>query len=218
MHLPADVRTFLRQADGLRDRRRRINPLTAHECVQQSMELRGIPLVAELGLIVLDDAGDSNPYCLIGKGPAAGMVVHFRHDDAPVISFGSLEAFLAALRTARQRQLDITRIPVERQLRHPNQDRLADYLTSLFERDDDEAPVLVGMHLPLLDPERVGVVRLAASHDDFFVRESAAEFVARHPSGENRRIAEALARDPYPQVADVARRVLAGGRGDDRPE
>jgi hypothetical protein len=206
--LPADVQVFLREAAELRDAKRRINPLTLDECEESTAAYQSIPIFAELGLIALDDASDSNPYCLITQGPAAGMIVHFCHDGDQEIRYPNLDAFLEALRAAGRRGLDIDQLPRETIASHSDQPQLADYLRTLFARDDDDVPTLVAIHLPLLDPQSLDLIGQAARHDDFLIREVAARFIATHPAVAHRGLAEGLARDQYPQVANPARRAL----------
>ena len=50
MTLSDDVLAFLREADALRDRRRRVNPLSVDECVRLTTDFRDIPFCAELGI------------------------------------------------------------------------------------------------------------------------------------------------------------------------
>jgi hypothetical protein len=208
MDLPADVLRFLGDAAPLRTDRLRINPLSPHQCALQTGQVREIPIGAELGLVVLDDADDSNPHCLITAGPASGMVVHFCHDPEPTLCYQGLTHFLDALRSARDNGVDIDKLPKLALTPHANQSDLVAHLRSYLARDDSSATTLLHIHYPLLDPERVDVLVETAGHADFLVRETAARFVDVHRRPGHRRVAETLAADPYPQVAEPARRAL----------
>lgn len=208
MTLPEDVMAFLREAETLRDSRLRINPLSIDQCVRRTEAFHEIPIAAELGLIVLDDADDSNPYCLITRGPAAGMVVHFRHEGDYGLHYPRLADFREALRAAREQRLSIDDLPRRRLDPHPDQPLLVGYLTSCLRRDDDDAPGLLQIHFPLLDAANLEVLQEAASSVDFLVREIAARFLEEHALPVHRDVATRLASDSYPQVADPARRAL----------
>jgi hypothetical protein len=45
-----------------------------------------------MGLVVLNDTDDSDHYCVITRGPAAGAVVIMPHGDSPSFAFPSLAA------------------------------------------------------------------------------------------------------------------------------
>src|SRR5687767_8343647 len=68
----------------------RINCLPFDKAKDYSQKMRGISVVGILGLWVLDDANDSNPFAYISKGPCAGMIIHFSHDPEPRVAFSSL--------------------------------------------------------------------------------------------------------------------------------
>jgi hypothetical protein len=50
-----------------------------------------------MGLFVLDDANDSNPFCYVTRGPAKSCILHLYHDGDTAIEYSSLAAFLTAL-------------------------------------------------------------------------------------------------------------------------
>jgi hypothetical protein len=208
LELPNDVVEFLSAAASVRTPALRINPLSLEQCIANSTRIRDIPVAVELGLIVLDEADDSNPYCLITRGPASGMVVHFVHDSEPTLAFPDLATFLHSLRAAVRDHRNID------QLRHhqfsplPDQPALRSTLHFLLESDDEDAPTVVAILFPLLDPDEGEIVRLAASNIDFLIREVAALFVEAHPAAHFRQVAQALSEDAYSQVARPALRAL----------
>ena len=208
LELPKDVVEFLSVAASVRTPALRINPLSIEQCIANSTRIREIPVAAELGLVVLDDADDSNPYCLITLGPASGMVVHFSHDSEPTLAFPDLATFLHSLRAAVRDHRNIDHLERHRFSPLPNQPALRSTLHALLESDDDDAPLVVGILFPLLDPDERDTVLLAASHVDFLIREIAALFVEAHPAVHFREMARTLSEDSYPQVAGPGRRAL----------
>jgi len=78
----------------------------------------------------------------------------------------------------------------------------------LTSRDDDRAAVH-GMLLPLVEPDDVETLRLAATDSDFLIREIAARFMASAPRASQLSLLEALAADRYPQVAQPALEALS---------
>ena len=182
--------------------------MSIEQCIADSTRIREIPIAAELGLVVPDDANDSNPYCLITRGPASGMVVHFSHDPEPTLAFPDLAAFLHSLRAAVRDHRNIDHLERPRFSPLPNQPALRSTLHALLKSDDDDAPVVVAILFPLLDPDERDTVLLAGSHIDFLIREVAALFVEAHPAVHFRQLAQALSEDSYPQVAGPAIRAL----------
>jgi hypothetical protein len=208
LELPKDVIEFLSAAASVRTPALRINPLSLEQCIAHSTRFREMPIAAALGLVVLDDANDSNPHCLITRGPASGMVVHFSHDSEPTLAFPDLATFLHSLRAAVRHHRDIDHLERHRFSPLPNQRALRSTLQALLESDDDDAPRVVAILFPLLDPDERDTVLLAGSNVDFLIREVAALFVEAHPAVHFRQLAQALSEDSYPQVAGPARRAL----------
>lgn len=200
---------FLRSVDELRRPDLRINPLTPEQSIDATGRMRGLTIGNELGLVVLDDANDSKPYCLITRGVASGMVVHFSHDPEPRIRFASLDAFADSLRTAVANGLDIDELPHGPVPALADQDALARHLRSLVEREDDEAETLACLFVPLVDPARVDILDTVAGSDSFYIREATAEHIAAHPSVEHFEIAERLAKDSHSQVARPGKKALS---------
>ena len=137
LELPKDVVEFLSVAASVRTPALRINPLSLEQCIAESTRFREIPIAAELGLVVLDDANDSNPYCLITRGPASGMVVHFSHDPEPTLAFPDLTTFLNSLSAAVRENRNSDHLERHRFAPLPNQTALRSTLHALLESDDD---------------------------------------------------------------------------------
>jgi hypothetical protein len=182
----------------------RINCLPFDKAKDYTQKMRGISVVDRLGLWVLDDANDSNPFAYISNGPCAGMVIHFSHDPEPQIAFSSLRHFLAAMHDAGARGLDIDEIMAK-----PISIPLDDAVRELATEDTDDATFLLTTYLPVTAALEKETKELLASHGDFFVREAFAIFLARCPLAEDVTIAEQLAGDRHPQVAHVGKAALA---------
>jgi len=122
----------------------RIHCLPFHNAHEYSQKMQGISAVDRLGLWMLDDANDSNPFAYISKGPCAGMVIHFSHDSEAEIAFSALKGFLAALHDAGARGLDIdeiTKEPIRVPLDHTIQELAAE--------GTDDATFLLNINLPI---------------------------------------------------------------------
>jgi hypothetical protein len=214
MIIPDEVRAFLKAADALRDQGLRINPLSEAESAAQSALMQEIDVARKLGLIVLDDAGDSNPYCFIGEGPARRMVVHFSHDSEPRIRYHNLEEFLATLRRARSAGVGIDDLALSPLEPHNDQAMLSAHIRLILASSDDDKALLLGLYVPLLAPDDGTTLSLCAAADDFLVREIVAVYLTEHCEleeycgPEHRELARHLAADKYPQVARPARTAL----------
>ncbi|GMR24247.1 MAG: hypothetical protein BMS9Abin37_2767 [Acidobacteriota bacterium] len=195
--------------DELRSPDLRINPLTLESSAQMTSAMQNFAVSRELGLIVLDDANDSNPYCLITEGPAQGMVVHFSHDLEPEIRFPGLSAFGQSLRAAVANELDIDDLPHSPLPSFADQTTLTEYLESHLRRDDEDSQFLVCLLLPLLDPRQLAVIDAAATSNNFFIRERVAEFIAANPLKQHSQAAERLSNDPYRQVSRSGKKALS---------
>ena len=207
---PEEVFTFFREAVHLRDPELQIHPLAADEARTYSAALQESDVGATLGLVALDDANDSNPYCLITRGIARGMVVHYSHDPEPEIRFADLAGFRAALVAARDRRLSIDELPAEPVPPHMDQRTLANTLADLNRNEGDTAEFLLCLLVPLISPDQVPLLDQLGANSNFFVRESIARYIQARPRAEYREIAARLAVDPHPQVSDVGRKALSG--------
>jgi mutator protein MutT len=211
--IPAEVLEFLDRAQHLNSGDCLINVLDRAECARQTGLLRGIELFAQLGLVQLEDANNSNPWCFVTRGAAAGMAMYLSHDHGPSIKFVDLagfEAFLAGIR-ARGGDIDESRdLPVPA---HPDQSALARCIRDLIGRPlDDETEQLLFLYLPMLRVDDDGLFASLASSESFFVREAAADLAGDARIAGSRPVVERLLKDPHPQVREAARRALEGWR------
>jgi hypothetical protein len=182
----------------------RINCLSFAKAREFSQSMRRIPMVDRLGLWMLDDANDSNPFAYISKGPCSGMIIHFSHDPEPRIAFSSLSRFLAVLNDAGARRLDIDEITPD-SIDIP----LDQIVRELAMEVTEDAMFLICTYLPVTAFLEKVTKECLASHDDFFVRESLAVFIARRPSAEDVGLAEQLAADKHSQVARAGKTAVA---------
>lgn len=162
-----------------------------------------------MGLFVLDDANDSNPFCYVTRGPAKGCILHLYHDGDTAIEYPSLAAFLTALKAAINEGVFIDELTGKDRRPKIDQNALCDRISELISADSDEAECELTVLVQLLDSGRVDTVRLLAEHSSFFVREAAARLLAEHPNGQLVGIAESLANDRHPQVARPGKAALA---------
>lgn len=203
--LPAEVISLLQRRDQFNDAELHINLLNERDALAR---LSSDSVWGRLGLVTLDDAGDSNPYVLITRGVCAGMVAHFFHDPEPQVEFASLLDFEEHLQDLRRRRVaidDEDRGP----LAHPDQAALSGGLLELACADDDvDATWLICFYAALLLRDHRDVLTVMAAHDDFFVREAAAEALGRIESPNGRALLEQLAADGHSQVAAAAHRSI----------
>ena len=233
--LPVDVSALLGRARELNDDDLGICLLSPKGAVEATRRMREIPVVETLGLVILTDAGDSNPHALITRGPATGYVVYFSHDPEPEIHFTDLRSFAQALEQAKAEAIWLDEMP--RQPVEPLADPAAlESLTALAEQAEpeleEETEFLLCLYLPLVPLDQLPVLERLASHDSFYVREAAARHLSREswgrPDGDpvyagygpaHLALAEKLARDTHPQVArpgraalKLIRRAVGGGK------
>ena len=193
---PADVLAYYNDAVFPVYPDSRINCLSFDKARDYSEKMRGIAVVDRLGLWMLDDANDSNLFAYISKGPCARMIIHFSHDPEPQMAFSSLGRFLASMHEAGKRGLDIDEIEKE-----PISIPLDQSIHELAAESSDDATFVLTTYLPICSALQKETKDRLLSHDDFFVREAFAAFIARSPSAEDVAIAEQLSNDRHPQVS-----------------
>jgi hypothetical protein len=204
MQLTDDILAFLRHVPAVP-----FGPLTPEDALRVTKELWAqAPLAEEMGLVVLNDTHDSNHYCVITRGPAAGAVVFVPHDDGASFAFPNLRVLEDVMVRAGLDGTEIWDIDPAPPTPHPNQRPLRDHLRAALAGARDDAANVVGMLLPLLDPEDVETLRLVAADRNFLIRESGASFMASAPRPSHVPLLEALVADDYPQVQRPARAAL----------
>jgi hypothetical protein len=180
--------------------RSRINCLPFNQAKECSQKMRGISVVNTLGLWILDDANDSNPFAYISKGPCASMVIHFSHDPEPEIAFSSLRNYLVAMHNAGARGVDIDDIPNE-----PISISVDSAIREFAAQGTDDATFLLTTYLPVAAALQKETKDRLISHDDFYVREAFAAYLAGKGSVEDEMLANTLAFDTHSQVARAGR-------------
>jgi hypothetical protein len=209
MDIPEVVATFLRELDALRIPQLGINPLSPEESARQSAQLAKMSLFAKhMGLIVLDDANDSNPFCYVSRGLATGMVLHHDHEGDVLVRFPDLASFGDELRKLAVRGDHIDELRFAPRLRLTDQAALRAELRERLAANDKWTEPFARVFLPLLDPADVETLELAVSADDFYIREAAGHAMARAPLPAHLPLAQRLMADPQAQVRTPARRVL----------
>lgn len=205
MKLTDDILAFLRDVPATP-----FCPLSPDGATRATEQLRAAaPLAEAMGLVVLNDTDDSNHYCLVTRGPVAGTVVFLPHDDSAAFAFPSLEALRVAMVRADDDGMEIWDVEPAPPTPQRDQAPLRDHLREVLAGERTDAANVVGMLLPLLDPEDVATLRLLATDGDFLIRESAACFMASAPRASQVPLLEVLSADHYPQVHKPARTALA---------
>ena len=203
---PTELIEFLENAASLQDPSLRIHVLSLEESREESEAMQQTPLGEALGVVVLDDAEDSNPYCYVTRGIAKGMILHFSHDSEPRLRYPNLDEFREALATAIDNGVDIDDLPSEELPPHGDQRRLGQAIRSLLEGEDGVDEELLTLFISLVDPNEVELLQEVAAYDSFFVRESVGEFIAAHPAPPLLPIASTLASDRHPQAAAAGKK------------
>ena len=179
-----------------------INLLKLEDAIKYTQALHDRTLLGKpMGLVALDDANDSNPYCYVTRGPAAGCILHLEHDGDVAVEYPSLAAFLTALNRAVAEGLWVDDLPGKDRRPAVDQDAVCKRLFELSSSDTDEAECELIVLSRLLDTAKVDAVRQLVGHASFLVREAAAELLSQHPEPRLADEAEALAKDGHPQVA-----------------
>lgn len=205
---PAELWEFFREAPTMVRDELGIHPLTEAESLTYSRALHKFAFGERLGLVALDDANDSNPFCLVTKGLLRGAVLHLVHDDAPRIRFYSLAAYRRSLVDAHDQGLHIDDLPVPELQPFVDQSALANLLAGLGGEAGDWAVEQLCLFVPLLVPQDPVLLARLATHKDMFVREAVAELLAYRPRRGLEAVAQRLAADAYRQIADPARRAI----------
>jgi len=201
---PQDLVAFYQAADLPVFPESCIRCLPFAEALENSRSLSQLEIPARLGLWVLDDANDSNPFAYIGKGPCSGMIVHFTHDDDPRIKFATLGGFAAALRERGLGGGDLDEIG-EEQVAVP----LDPAMRELLAEDSEDASWVIVLYLSVASELTQDTKALLASRDDFVIREAFAAWLVRNPLGDDLALAEQLTNDSYAQVVRPAKLAMA---------
>jgi hypothetical protein len=201
---PLELLAYFDDSDALRATALSINPLTRRAAVEYAESIRQVPVGEQLGLVPLEDADNSKPFCYITRGPATGMILQFNRGDGQTLRYPSLASFVSALRRAKESGIDIEDlepVPI------PAAAKQADISIRLIEAlsmEPREAEFAVEHLLPLLDPENIDVLDRLSQADNFLIRECVAIFLERNPRTQHEHMAQRLAADKYGQVASPA--------------
>lgn len=201
---PADLVAFYQAGDLPVFPESQIHCLSFAEALTYSRDFNQIDIPARLGLWVLDDANDSNPFAYIGKGPCAGMIVHFTHDADPRIKFATLGGFVRALRELGLGGGDLDEIG-EEQVAVP----LDIPIRELLAEDSEDVAWLIVLYLTVAAGLTQETKALLAFHGDFLIREAFAAWLLRNPLGDDLALAEQLTNDSYAQVVRPAKLAVA---------
>jgi hypothetical protein len=211
--VPPEVREFLGRRLDLNAASLQINVLDEQGCAEYSAALRATSVGACLGLVALDNAEYSNPYCLITKGVASGMVIHFSHDPEPRIAFSSLSAFASFLADLGRKGSPLW-LAEPQPVAHSNQNELSKAIEELLDHPDaDASEDLFCLYLPLLRGDHANLLSRVAKVDSFFVREAVACSIGRTGLLNCMGVLGELAQDSHPQVRNAAQSALGSLTG-----
>ena len=183
-----------------------INLLNLDDSLAYTAGIQDTFIGEPLGLVVLDDANNSNPFCYVTRGAARGLILHLKHDDASAFAFSSLSRFLDAINNAIETHKTIDDLVFDSNFTSVGQSELVADLQNQCEHDGVAEVICVMM--TLLHELPTALVDSLAAHDDFYVRESLAEFIALNPRVDLLPTATMLVGDPHAQVARPGQRAL----------
>jgi hypothetical protein len=210
--LPPEVLDLQSRRAELSSQEHRVQVYSTAESQSYTRALRTFDDGRLFGLVALGNANDSNPYCLITRGVAAGMVMHFFHDDQPMIEFDGLPAFERFLRDLRSGvsqggTADERQIPV-----HPRQAELAAAIEDLRGYEDDGAASIMLVYLPMLAGDHWRLLHALCEHESVFVRQAVIELIARGRVTGSGDLLQILVADVDALVRNAARRALGLSR------
>ena len=210
--LPPEVLDLQSRRAELNSQEHLIQVYSAAECQSYTRALRTFDDGRLFGLVALGNANDSNPYCLITRGVAAGMVMHFFHDDQPMIEFDGLPAFERFLRdlragAARGGAAGERDVPV-----HPRQAELSAAIEHLRGYEDDGAASIMLVYLPMLAGDHRRLLHALCEHESVFVRQAVIEAIVRGRVTGSSDLLQILVVDVDALVRNAARRALGLSR------
>lgn len=205
--LPPEVLDLQSRRAELSSQAHRVQVYSAAESQSYTRALRTFDDGRLFGLVALGNANDSNPYCLITRGVAAGMVMHFFHDDQPMIEFDGLPAFERFLRDLRNGAPGERQVPV-----HPRQAELSAAIEDLRRYEDDGAASIMLVYLPMLAGDHWRLLHALCEHESVFVRQAVIELIARGRVTGSGDLLQILVADVDALVRNAARRALGVSR------
>lgn len=164
------------------------------------------PIIEQLGGYVLDDTGTSDHHILATSSPLMGSVLFLAHDGDSRFVFESGTTFLAAVREAHERGIDVADLHPDHAPLAKDQSALGAFVRSLLDRQGMNDVVIC--LLPSLNLEDIDLLRRLAQDEDFLVGEAVGRAIERRPSQALLSIAELCAAHRHPQVARAGERAL----------
>lgn len=176
-----------------------INMLDLAASIKYSQALSDLDYGDAFGLVALEDANNSNPYCYVTRGPCSGLIFHLVHDGDPRFTYSSLAVFKQALKGAIENELWIDDIVPEAKFPNVDQSELQSLLSSAT--TDGTVVEVICSYIPVLISPPAELLAELAEIQDFYVGEAVAKYIIENPSIEYSSTAKKLAGDTHPQVS-----------------
>jgi hypothetical protein len=173
--------------------------------VEQSGRFAYHPVVQQLGGYILDDADTSDHHVLVTGSPLIGNVVFLSHDGDTRAVFESGAAYLAAVREAHGRGIDVTDLHPDQSPIAKDQGALSAFVRSLLASELGDVVVSL---IPSLNLQDIDLLQRLAQDEDFFLGEAVASEIEKRPSAALLPIAELCAAHLHPQVARAGLRAV----------
>ena len=179
--------------------------LSRSAVLEQSERFAYHPVIQQLGGYILDDADTSDHHFLATGSPLIGNVVFLAHDGDTRAVFESGAAYLAAVREAHNRGIEVTDLHPDQSPITKDQGALSAFVRSLLASELGDVAVSL---VPSLNLEDTDLLQRLAEDEDFFLGEAVANEIEKRPSAALLPIAELCAAHIHPQVARAGHRAV----------
>lgn len=173
--------------------------------LEQSERFAYHPVVEQLGGFILDDADTSDHHVLATGSPLIGNVVFLSHDGDTRAVFETGAAYLAAVRVAHARGIEVTDLHPDQSPIAKDQGALSAFVRSLLASELGDVVVSL---IPSLNLEDIDLLQRLAEDENFFLGEAVASEIYKRPSAALLSIAELCAAHLHPQVARAGLRAV----------
>lgn len=209
IEIPKDLEFYFNNRSLQEYPESRICPLNKEKSLELHQELiKYDPIFEELGLVPLDEANDSNPYCYVLKTPMSGCVFHYSHDGDRIFKFTSIENWVRSLSKAGEESKSIDDIEYEKRVDSKDVPALCRYIESTYDNETGYFSEGTVYLIQGLNEDCLSIIEKLAINSDFFIREAVAQLISDKPCLQYMNVAQLLSNDKYGQVSGPAKIAL----------
>ncbi|MFB9242830.1 hypothetical protein IV454_20865 [Massilia antarctica] len=183
--------------------------LDAHQSAAETKLMRLHPIIRQLGGVVLDQSESSNYYLYLKQAPFRGNIFYLSHDGDSCLAFASLDAFLAAVDSAKPAGGTIEDFYPPCAPLCQDQALLSRMIGHLLDHDNDDDATVVVCIIPAMDLLDDALLERMAIHMDMFISQQVALEIEKRPTAALHRIAALCSWHVHPQAARAGERALA---------